>query len=149
MEIQTFSLKNKMNSNVVRKLSAILSQPLCSHNHQKMKHSKTMCIFHGIILSMRSANERRRYIVTSSLIGWAHTQMRPIYHGISSVFTRHGYIYILYAVHRRLSTWYWLASWINDYRKISNIRHTKSQNLNDSRLVLQSFLPNLLKPGVK
>ena len=28
----------------------------------------------GIILGMGSANERRRYIVTSSLIGWAHTQ---------------------------------------------------------------------------
>ena len=28
----------------------------------------------GIILHMRPANERRRYIVTSSLIGWAHAQ---------------------------------------------------------------------------
>ena len=28
-----------------------------------------------IVLCMRSANERRRYIATSSLIGWAHTQM--------------------------------------------------------------------------
>ena len=27
-----------------------------------------------IILGMGSANERRRYIVTASLIGWAHTQ---------------------------------------------------------------------------
>ena len=31
----------------------------------------------GIILYMRSANERRRYIETSSLIGWAHTQNDP------------------------------------------------------------------------
>ena len=31
----------------------------------------------GIILGMGSANERRRYIVTSSLIGWAHTQNDP------------------------------------------------------------------------
>ena len=31
----------------------------------------------GIILCMRPANERRRYIVTSSLIGWAHTQNDP------------------------------------------------------------------------
>ena len=38
---------------------------------------------------------------------------------------------------------------INKYRKICNIRRTKSQNLNDSRLVLQLSLPNLLKPGVK
>ena len=30
--------------------------------------------FTGIILCMGSANERLRYIVTSSLIGWAHTK---------------------------------------------------------------------------
>ena len=35
------------------------------------------------------------------------------------------------------------------YRKISNIRCTKSRNLNDSHLVLKSFLLNPLKPGVK
>ena len=35
------------------------------------------------------------------------------------------------------------------YRKISNIRRAKSQNLNDYRLVLPLSLPNLLKPGVK
>ena len=28
----------------------------------------------GIILCMRPTNERRRYIVTSSLIGWVHAQ---------------------------------------------------------------------------
>ena len=37
----------------------------------------------------------------------------------------------------------------NEYRQISNIRHTKSQNLNISRLVLHLSLPNLLKPCVK
>ena len=31
----------------------------------------------GIILCMCPANERRRYIVTSSPIGWAHTQNDP------------------------------------------------------------------------
>ena len=36
-----------------------------------------------------------------------------------------------------------------DYHKISNISHTKSQNLNDPGLVLQLTLPNPLKPGVK
>ena len=30
-----------------------------------------------ILLFMRSANEGRRYIVTSSLIGWAHSQNEP------------------------------------------------------------------------
>ena len=38
---------------------------------------------------------------------------------------------------------------MSNYRKISNIRHTKFQNLNDSHLVLKSSLPNPLKPGVK
>ena len=33
-----------------------------------------------------------------------------------------------------------------NYRKISNIRHTKSENLNDSRLVLHLSLLNPLKP---
>ena len=36
-----------------------------------------------------------------------------------------------------------------DYRKVSNIRRTKCQNLNDSRLVLQLSVPNPLKPSVK
>ena len=31
----------------------------------------------GIIFLMRPANEKRRYILTSSLIGWAHTQNYP------------------------------------------------------------------------
>ena len=38
---------------------------------------------------------------------------------------------------------------MDKYRKISNIRHIITQNLNDSHLVLQSSLPNPLKPGVK
>ena len=37
----------------------------------------------------------------------------------------------------------------NNYRKVSNIRRTKSQNLKASRLILQMSLPNPLKPGVK
>ena len=39
--------------------------------------------------------------------------------------------------------------WNYTYRKISNIRRTKSPNLNVSRLVLQLSLPNPMKPGVK
>ena len=35
------------------------------------------------------------------------------------------------------------------YRKISNIRCTQSQNLNDSCLIMQLPLPNPFKPGVK
>ena len=45
----------------------------------------------------------------------------------------HPWVYILFSV----------------YHKISNIRCTKSQNLNDSNSVLQLSLPNPLKPGVK
>ena len=36
-----------------------------------------------------------------------------------------------------------------EYRKLSNISHTKSQNLNVSCLALQLPLRNILKPGVK
>ena len=35
------------------------------------------------------------------------------------------------------------------YRKVSNIRRTKSPNLNVPRLVLQFYLPKLLMPGIK
>ena len=38
---------------------------------------------------------------------------------------------------------------ISNYRKFSNIRRTKSQNLIVSRLRLQSSLRNMLKPSVK
>ena len=44
------------------------------------KMGKCVTLIHyeaGIILWMRPANERRRYIVTSSLIGWAHRQNDP------------------------------------------------------------------------
>ena len=44
--------------------------------------------------------------------------------------------------------WFSVAFFIV-YHQTSNISHTKSQNLNVSRLVLQLSLPNPLKPGVK
>ena len=34
-------------------------------------------------------------------------------------------------------------------RQTSNVRRTKSQNLNVSRLILQLYLHNPLKPGIK
>ena len=37
----------------------------------------------------------------------------------------------------------------SDYRKVSNIRRTQNQNLNDSRLNMQLPLSIPLKPGVK
>ena len=37
----------------------------------------TQILLPGIILCVHPANGRRRYIVTSSLIGWAHSQNDP------------------------------------------------------------------------
>ena len=45
--------------------------------------------FTGMILSWRPANERRRYFVTTSLIGWAPTYNQPWIHGMNK-----GYISI-------------------------------------------------------
>ena len=42
-----------------------------------MRKSGQLYFYHsipGILLCMLPSNERRRYVVTSSLIGWAHTQ---------------------------------------------------------------------------
>ena len=38
---------------------------------------------------------------------------------------------------------------VKDYRNTPNIRHTIAQYLNEPCLVLQLYLPNLLKSGVK
>ena len=47
---------------------------LGKHAHREHRTCKYVS---GIILDMGSANEKRRYIVTSSLIGWAHTENDP------------------------------------------------------------------------
>ena len=51
----------------------------------------------------------------------------------------------------KITSLYWISPQqiIPDYRQISNIRCTKSPNLNVSCLVLQMSLPNTLKPDVK
>ena len=51
--------------------------------HEMMKHGMHQGKYTGIILGMGSANERRRYIITPPLIGWAHTQNDPWYNPIS------------------------------------------------------------------
>ena len=48
-----------------------------------------------------------------------------------------------------IGPWEMWTKIFNIYRQISNISHTKSQNLNVSRLILQLSLYNILKPGVK
>ena len=42
-----------------------------------------------------------------------------------------------------------MYNWGRIYRKIPNIKRTKFQNLNDSRLILQLPLTNPLEPAVK
>ena len=39
---------------------------------QNFEHAQNSLTYTGISLGMRPANERRRYIVTTYLIGWAH-----------------------------------------------------------------------------
>ena len=52
---------------------------ISAHNRFELYFIKIMQHFPGagIILCMYTTNERRRYNVTSSLIGWAHTQNNP------------------------------------------------------------------------
>ena len=57
----SFFIKEKAFETMVCKLAVILFRPQCT----------------GITLCMRPANGRRRYNVTSSLIGWTHTQNNP------------------------------------------------------------------------
>ena len=40
----------------------------------------------GLILGLHPANERPRYFVTKSLIGWAQAQNQPWLHAVSSKF---------------------------------------------------------------
>ena len=56
-----FLIEEKAFETMVCKLATILFRPQCT----------------GIILCMRPGNGRRRYNVTSSLIGWTHTQNNP------------------------------------------------------------------------
>ena len=46
-------------------------------NVSSLCYSRTTLLKSGIILCMRPAKERWRYIVTSPLIGWSHTQNDP------------------------------------------------------------------------
>ena len=53
--------------------------PVPTKQHRRERVNKTFEFVQNarIILWMRPANERRRYIVTSPLIGWAHSQNNP------------------------------------------------------------------------
>ena len=57
----------------------------------------------------------------------------------------------MHTVEQSMGTYDTIYAYIENttYRQISNIRCTKSQNLNVSHLVLQLSLGIILKPGVK
>ena len=63
-----FFIQESAFENVVCKSLAILSQPQCVSYW-----TISRVIRAGLILSLCSANERRRYKLTPSLIGWAQT----------------------------------------------------------------------------
>ena len=50
---------------------------LCPNRHDVINIRASVQDGSRIILGMGSANERRRYIVTSSLVGWTHAQNDP------------------------------------------------------------------------
>ena len=52
---------------------------------QQSKQNPIVCTFIEIIFGVHPANERRSYNVTSSLIGWAHTQNDPCIYMIHCV----------------------------------------------------------------
>ena len=69
----------------------------CYDTHSLSLFYSPAWIYHSAVVSiliMRPANERRRYKVTSSLIGWAHTQIDPCYDTHSlSLFCSPAWIY--------------------------------------------------------
>ena len=92
------------------------------HNHNKAKHNKTVCIFLGIYCS-------------SSLLVFVYST--PLY-GASVLHT--GPIGILQTANIKGKF---------GYCQVSNISHTKSHHLKDSRTVLWLSFPNPLKPDVR
>ena len=58
-------------------MASILSRPQCVKAALSLKWICLTATQSGSILYMRPANGRRRYNVTSPLIGWAHTQNDP------------------------------------------------------------------------
>ena len=66
----------KMNNDhpraIVSNLDHVMTGNACNQGR-----ARSSAVLAGIILCMRPANERRRYIVTSSFIGWAHAQTDP------------------------------------------------------------------------
>ena len=62
--------------NPVTNFYFLIFSPLCRFLRTKYQQNGAF-MFSGLFLWMCSASERRRYNVTSSLIGWAHAQKDP------------------------------------------------------------------------
>ena len=73
---------------IITYCGSVLHYDLCQHlvlgmdqyglsQWEKVLHSNAFCHWLSPYCSMGSSNERRRYIVTLSLIGWAHTEKDP------------------------------------------------------------------------
>ena len=142
MMTQYYLLYLKISHQIWHAVTYFINNDSAVINKTKLNIEYSMAIT-GIILCMPRASERPHYIVTLSLIGWAHAlnnpsnnrqnddlSLTPIRHPIAP---SHGEI----------------CCALFEYRKVSNIRRTKCQNLNDSRLVLQLPVPNPLKPSIK
>ena len=107
------------------------------------------CAVENIMLYWSSLHPKFIFIFyTTGLEIWSSHKVRlcywqnPSYFCVLSMFRgiRYGgFTYLHIYRHRYLR--------LGMYRKISNIRCSKSQNLNASRLVLQLLLRSILKPG--
>ena len=97
----------------------------------------------GYFLSMRPANERRRYYVTSSLIDWSHTQNDPCWGyypgtmGMPLILKRKcnfGEIYTWFMwLHRKFSCWQcsqWWKFWQNDISVYMKMKSTDVRSSN-------------------
>ena len=77
----TLCLKNTHQDSLKpQKISKILGDPIDKHDDKAVQRIVIFTIYQniammntGLILSLCPANERRRYFVTASLIGWAQT----------------------------------------------------------------------------
>ena len=116
-----------------------------------------------IIVTYESNNSVCKYLLCFDVIcGYSNKQLtlsllKPEYFRITSSIALLMMLWVL-VLPGYQQPWYWPCR-VNgtlfsmrenfNYREISNISRTKSQNINVSHLVLQLSLPNPMKPGVR
>ena len=111
------------------------------HNHNKAKHNKTVCIFLRIYCTSPRWRNCPRW---SNYQALNHHQFHAVVeYLLNKCNVLLGFKISLFTILVSL-----IPSCLTNHQT-SNIRHTKSQNLNVSRLVLQLSLPNPMKSGVK